>query len=208
MDYFIEQVRILEAQLGIRPGFFNELMRETDWGFIIKLHAFIEAALTEAICSHTGHTEQLRSVVARLDTANNQYGKIAFAKALGIIEKPHRRFISELCTLRNNLAHDVRQADFSFSEYMGSLTEQERYNFCISLSLDELFRNDCVDGGLQIISFVNEVPKFGICMAASILISDLYASFAKGELQQQYKIVGQRLVAQTMHALEVRNVAL
>lgn len=200
MKHLLGYVSDVESRLGIRAGFFNELIKEDDWGFVVKLHAFIDAALTDAICSTIGHLE-LQEVVGRLDVANRQYGKLAFAKALGILDKPRRRFISELCTLRNVLAHNVRLADFSFAEHMKSMTEKRRLEFCVALSLDEVFDEDYSDDEIRLISLVNEVPKFGIGCTSSILISDMYMCSMQGELDSAYKKVGEKLVAQSMEAM-------
>lgn len=206
MNSFSEYVSEVELRLGLRSGFFDELIREDDWSFVIKLHAFVEAVLTHAICSNLGRPE-LEPIVSRLDTGNNQCGKLAFAKALAVLGKPQRRYIAQLCALRNELAHNVKSAEFSFNEFMDNLPEKDRYFFCVSLSLDEQFRNEYEDGEVQIISLVNEVPKFGICYAASILISDLLVVSLEGDAATAYRDLGERLVAQANSVLSIASTA-
>jgi len=189
MESFVRYASEFELRLGIRPGFFNALIREDDWSFVIKLHAFLEACLTHAICSCLGRPE-LEEVIVRLDTSNNQSGKLAFAKKLGLLNKPQRRYVAALSQLRNDIVHDARAVDFRFDEYMSKLTEEQRYQFCVSLSLDEMFAPDSEPNELRIISFVNEVPKFGITYAGSIVVTELLLYASAGDLDKELKRVG------------------
>jgi hypothetical protein len=189
MESFIQYVSEFERRIGMRPGFFNALIREDDWSFVIKLHAFLEACLTHAICSRLGRPE-LENVIARLDTSNNQSGKLAFAKKLGLLNKPQRRYVAALSQLRNDLVHDARAVDFRFDAYMSKLTEEQRYQFCVALSLDEMFVPDSEPDELRIISFVNEAPKFGIAYAGSIVIAELLLHASAGDLDKELKRVG------------------
>jgi hypothetical protein len=189
MESFVQYAEEFERRLGIRPGFFNELIREDDWGFVIKLHAFLEACLTHAICSRLGRPE-IEDVIARLDTSNNQSGKLAFAKRLGLLNTSQRRFVATLSQLRNDLVHDAKAVGFRFDEYMSALTEDQRYQFCVSLSLDEMFVSDYQPDEIRIISLVNEVPKFGIAYAASVVVAELLLHASAGDLDKELKRAG------------------
>lgn len=189
MESFVEYASEFERRIGIRLGFFNELLREDDWSFVIKLRAFLEACLTHAICSCLGRPE-LEEVIARLDTSNNQSGKLAFAKKLGLLNKPQRRYVAALSDLRNGIVHDARAVDFRFDDHMSKLTEEQRYQFCVSLSLDEMFAADSEANELRTISFVNEVPKFGIAYAGGIVVAELLLNARAGDLDKELKRVG------------------
>lgn len=194
---FLESAQEFENRLGIRSGFINELIRENDWSFVIKLHAFFEACLTHAICTSLGKPE-LEDVIARLDTANARTGKIAFVKKLNLLGKPQRRFIVSLSELRNNLVHNVRSTDFDFRTYIDSLPESDCYQFCVALSLDELLEPLSEPGELRIITFVHDAPKFGITHAALLVLADLHLQLAEGDLRKQYETIGEKLVAKTL----------
>lgn len=189
MEPFLEMVEELEARVAVRPGFFNELIREDDWSFVIKLNAFVETCLTEAICTVLMRDE-LAEVVSRLDTANDRTGKLAFAKALGLLDKPQRRFVSELAQLRNRLAHDPRQSTFSFKVHLDAMSEESRYQWCASLSLHDLFADQYEADEIPLITWVHDVPKVGIAWAASLLLSDLRVKTAEGDLARQVMEVG------------------
>ncbi len=198
----MEYVNELESHIGIRPGFFNELIREDDWGFVIKLHAFVESCITYAICTRLGQPE-LEDVIARLDTSNNQTGKLAFAKKLGILNKPQRRYVTTLSQLRNNLVHDVRAVDFSLKSYMDELSAEQHYQFCVALSLDEIFEPLSEPDEIRIVSYVNEVPKFGIAYAGSIVIAKLLLHSHLGDQNKELlnlgRVVLERLTGKTIN---------
>ena len=42
----------LEQRIGVAPGFFDGLVQEDDWSFVIKLHALLEAACTHFLLFH------------------------------------------------------------------------------------------------------------------------------------------------------------
>lgn len=193
MESFFQYAKDFEDRMGIRPGFFNELIREDDWSFVIKLHAFIEACLTHTICFALGHPE-LEDVIARLDTSNNQAGKLAFAKRLEILNKPQRRFVATLSQLRNDIVHDARAVDFSFERHLGGMSKEQRYQFCVALSLDEMLVPYSEPNEFRIISLVNEVPKFGIGYAASLVIAELFLHTSVGDLDKELKRVGKYIV--------------
>lgn len=197
MESVTQYAAEFESRIGIRSGFFNELIREDDWSFVIKLHAFFEACLTHAICSVLGRPE-LEEVIARLDTSNSQSGKLAFAKRLGILNKSQRRFVTTLSQLRNDIVHDVRAVDFSFERHMSEMSEEQRYQFCVGLSLDEMLAPYSEPNEMRIISLVNDVPKFGIGYAASLVISELLLHTSSGDPDKEIKRVGKCIVEQTL----------
>src|SRR5690606_3908918 len=61
-----ETVEKLEKRLGVRPGFFHELRKnQSDWSFVVRVHAFLEGALRHAIAQEIGRPELL-PVVSRM----------------------------------------------------------------------------------------------------------------------------------------------
>lgn len=90
-DLLHEIVRPLEQELGTRPGFFSDLLEEDDWSFIVKSHAFIEAALSHILVKATGK-DLLREVFTSLELSNPRTGKLAFATALKLLDRQDRRF--------------------------------------------------------------------------------------------------------------------
>ncbi len=119
----------IENQLRLPTGFLRGLYdHEDDWSFVIKSHAFLEAALTHLLVEHLG-TEDLLPVFAYLETSNVRTGKLAFVKAFDLLDKGARRFIHTLSELRNDLVHEVSNVGFHFDSYMAQLSEKERKEF-------------------------------------------------------------------------------
>src|SRR6266404_3919964 len=71
----------MQKTLGINR---KERVGDNDWMMIVKLHAMIETGLNAALVRQFG-APKLARVIAKLDTSNTAVGKIAFAKALEIL---------------------------------------------------------------------------------------------------------------------------
>lgn len=171
----IEQaVTLLEEDLKIEPGFLNKLNDEDDWSFVIKSHAFLEAALSHLI-SEALSEAALHDVFANIETSNNKSGKLAFIKALDLLDDEARRFIRALSELRNSLVHDIGQVGFSFEDYVASLEKQQKVNFVRSFGY---FANgDNFELGGQSLStkeFMLKSPKRGTWFSVMALCSVIY----------------------------------
>jgi hypothetical protein len=123
----------LEERIGVAPGFFDSLVREDDWSFIIKLHALLEAACTHFLLFHFKEPA-LADVLARLELSNKTSGKIAFLGALELVDKPTRRYIAALSELRNSLVHDVRNSRFQLVDWVLTLDSTQLKQFATAFS--------------------------------------------------------------------------
>ena len=111
--------RLLEG-LDIHLSFLHKLWDDDDWSFVIKVQAFIEASVTDLLVTHVGD-EKLKSLIELLPLADEKIGKLAIAKALGLMSPEQRRFVRTMATLRNKLAHRVDHIEFTFSDHVLSL---------------------------------------------------------------------------------------
>ena len=129
-------VPLLEARLGLDAGFFERLDTEddSDWAFVIKLHALIEAAISHLLTTELNRAE-LEGLFARLDISNKATGKAAFVEALGLLDKPARRFMSSLSELRNKLVHDVKNVNFDLEAYVADMTSDQHKQFITNFNL-------------------------------------------------------------------------
>ena len=162
-------IRVLEKNLSIREGFLESLKREDDWSFIIKVHALLEAAISHLLCEALGH-KQLSEVFSFIELSNKRSGKIAFVKALSLLDKPDRRFIISLSELRNQLVHDISNVDLDLKKYVDSLSPEKFKSFVKSMdsfSYDgwELKR---AGGKLTIEEFFRSDPKTAIWHSAML----------------------------------------
>lgn len=102
-----------------------KLLSEDDWSFIIKSHAFLEAAVTEAIVHKLDDQRMLR-VVERLPLSNDEYGKLTIAKDLDVVPKEQRTCIRRLSELRNNVVHRPENINFTFESFITDLDRQQK----------------------------------------------------------------------------------
>lgn len=113
----------LERDCGLPRGFCLALQRESDWSFVIKLHALLESAVSQLLVNALAHKE-LADVFARLEMSNTKTGKFVFVKALDLLPKAHLDFIRELSELRNQLVHHVTNVSFNITEYFSREREK------------------------------------------------------------------------------------
>jgi hypothetical protein len=113
-------IRELEPELGMSNGFFNSLLHESDWAFVVKMHSLIEAAVTHLLI-HATDLPKLAGVFAELPLSDNSKGKLAFVKALNLLDDEYRRFIKQFSELRNDLVHNVQNTNFNLTEYVRNL---------------------------------------------------------------------------------------
>lgn len=125
-----DEIDKLEVELGIPKGFFNSLMEDNDWSFVVKLHAFLESAVTILLTETVD--PKLENVLAQLEMSNKKTGKLAFLSALEILESRSYRFISKLSELRNELVHNVQKISFNLTEYVKNMDKQQLKSFMIS----------------------------------------------------------------------------
>ena len=84
--------------------FLSNLLKEDDWSFIIKSHAFIEASFTYVLTTIFPHFD-LEDVFSNMEMSNNKTGKIRFAKQCGLIDDDMYNFVRSLSEIRNEFVH-------------------------------------------------------------------------------------------------------
>lgn len=96
--------------------FLDALQDDSDWAFVIKIHAFLEVLLTSLIRSHSGDF-RLGDLASRLPmNSSDGISKLELVKANHLLSPEQMRFIRRIGELRNRLAHEVGMVDaFSLS---------------------------------------------------------------------------------------------
>jgi len=118
-------VQKLEVDLGITPGFFQALLDEGDWSFLIKTHALLEAAVSHLISTAVGKPE-LTTILDKLNLNDDNRGKTGFLKALNLLPPEHIRFIKAMCKMRNLAAHDVDYVSATLPDLLATIPQGER----------------------------------------------------------------------------------
>ena len=181
----IKTVIPFEERLSIKKGFYIGLLIEKDdWSFVIKLHALIEAALshllaeiiTLSVKEYLPEEKQptgLEEVFSWLELSNKRTGKLAFVKALDIFPEEHRRFIRALSELRNDLVHNVKNINFSFSQYLSSLDTNQVNKFTQAFSYglrDRLILNE---KEVPREEWIKEEPKWAVWFSGLYCMSEI-----------------------------------
>lgn len=101
-----------------------ELTDGDDWSFVIKTQTMIESALTNAVLANIGE-EKLRKTFQVMPLVG-EVSKLTISKDLGVTTSEQRRFITTMASLRNRLAHNPEDGEFTFAEYLASLNSDQR----------------------------------------------------------------------------------
>ena len=172
-DSFESSVQMLESDLGLSSGFLHNLRREDDWSFIIKSHAFMEAALSHLIVESLGRVE-IGKLISKT-SIGGQTGKLAFTKAMGLLDRSDIAFIRCLSELRNKLVHGVSMVTFNLVSYVRSIDSsnitQTAFDFCSFTDNLEFAR-----GGksTQVSEFFLAEPKLTIWWSTLLTAAIIY----------------------------------
>jgi hypothetical protein len=126
----------LEEELSIPAGsLLLALTDQSDWAAVVKSHALLEGTMSFLLTAALSETK-LGDTFARLPLNEDITGKLAFAKALGVLTSRERRAIKRLSELRNMLAHDPRHLGFSFPTFVAGLDRNQFTAFADALMFD------------------------------------------------------------------------
>jgi hypothetical protein len=121
-----------EVQRAIlkHKDFLDALQGDSDWAFVIKIHAFLEALLTSLIRSHSGDFK-LGGIASRLPMSSSDgISKLELVKANALLSPEQMRFIKRIGEVRNLLAHEVGMVDsFLFSDYISKFDGNQLKNW-------------------------------------------------------------------------------
>ena len=183
----------LERRLGLPEGFYEHLVREDDWSFVIKLNALFEAACTHVLATRL-HAPQLEQSLACLNLANNKCGKIALLRELDALDTEQAAMLRMLAELRNTLVHNITNVRFSFSTYVATLNKQQLeklvkrfgHGLADTLQVDEhiLSRRE----------FVRAYPKLALWLTAAEVIACLHLEIEVAKLHLQKLALTQEYV--------------
>jgi hypothetical protein len=150
-----EAIRVIESRIGIREGFFHDLVEEDDWSFIIKAHALLESACAELLTEKSGQPDTI-DIFSRLELSARTTGKLAFLRAFDLLIDRERRFISALSELRNLLVHNARNTSFNLNHYVTTLDKNQKNNFVESFGYAYLGE---AENGKEQINYPDKVLK-------------------------------------------------
>jgi hypothetical protein len=183
-----EEVSEFEQRLGLRPNFYQDIVTNDDWSFIIKLNALFEAACTHALCQRLGCSELLEDL-AQLEFADKRKGKIKFLRSLGAITEDQAKILYDLASLRNSLVHNVDQVAFSIDSYTASLDNNQLKAKCKLWGHG--IADVLTDRGKKISrsEFVRAKPKEAIWLTCMEILACLHVEFELAEARAAQQAV-------------------
>jgi hypothetical protein len=176
-----DSIQAFARDLGLPEDFFRSLLGESDWSFVIKLHAVIESAVSHLLAGTLGRSDLL-GLFGRLELGNPTTGKLAFGKALNCLDDDERGFIRQLSELRNSLVHDVRNVSFSFTNYISALDPNKLRAIAQSVYIPNPSESDVNHKQLALTLFKQD-PRRQIWTCAMVFLLQAY----------QYKEAARRL---------------
>ena len=168
MTQKIDAVRLfkeLSDSLGISFEWFSKLINENDWAFVVQTYSLIETACSFYLsqkCPSMGI-----DFFGRIPM-NGRAGKARLLKKYCIFSNESYEFIACLSALRNALAHDIRNVQFSFKEVelcpkvVGEKTGKLEEIVKRCLNDEDVYAEDPYD------------LKFGIYMTTATILHILY----------------------------------
>ena len=176
MDDMSKEVSELESLLGVPNGFYEGLLKEDDWSFIIKLSAVFEAAGTQALAAKLQHKE-IEDSFAQLDQAHPKYGKVALMYKLNIINQEQQKFLLKLAELRNKLVHNISEISFNLETYMSGFDSNQRKSISkiFGHGIHETFQIQGISCNRT--DFTIENPKWVIWLTANEIFACIMQKF-------------------------------
>jgi hypothetical protein len=102
----------------------HSLDGDDDWTFVIKMHAYLEAALNDILIKHFNNPA-LNSIIRDLELAHDRRGKLAFIKAFGLLPSNACLFVKTLATFRAQAVHGVKGLNLDLSKHFGELSKSD-----------------------------------------------------------------------------------
>ncbi|MBN2594524.1 MAG: hypothetical protein JXA81_13530 [Sedimentisphaerales bacterium] len=162
-----EAAQLISKELSLPKDFAICLLREDDWSFVLKSHALIEACVIHALDARF-QEHSIRDFPKDLSMAK----RVDLAKQLGVLSEDMLGPIRILSSIRNNLAHDIKQVRFTFDSYLADDDNRNAFH-------SRFLRN--ASGTLEIGGkkvqrkiFLKENPKWSIIEFLIELLVEVY----------------------------------
>ncbi len=163
-----------------------DFLSDSDWAMVIKLHAAIEATITQVILARIDQ-QVLRSVIERLPLSDNQSGKGKIALDLGVITKSQFTFIRRFSELRNNLVHRVENINFDLAKWYSELDAQQRKSWRSAIAWQE---GEVKQEALM--DMLESNPKLGLFLSVFTIVTLLTCAEQEYLLRNKVDILSDR----------------
>jgi hypothetical protein len=175
----LKHLETITELLGLRPMLITDLLflEKSDWAFLIKISALLESATVVLLTEHFAKPELQEFFAQELEMSQ----RIKMARALNLISDGEVKMLQALSKMRNTLAHNAKETDFTFEKYFENKDRKRSFadNFAT------IWPDKVNDGDKQIsrLQFVEKSPRFAVWAAMMKIAGHTVVA----RLQRQYE---------------------
>ncbi len=184
MSSAFDQIEKFEMTVGLPKGFYHSLLKESDWGFIIKLHSLFEASATHILNLRIGDG-CLEEALSYIDFSHSKYGKTKLLRKLGALNANQAKFLQWLSEIRNKMVHQVENVLFDLKNFVDSLDNNQKNGFCNKIGYSSGDEIPIANTKVPRNQFILENPKLSIWLTASDVLACICLEEEFVELDKQ-----------------------
>lgn len=175
---FIQNAETMAKELKLPEKFLSQLKTEDDWTFIIKTHFLLEGAVSHLLAVAL-RNDSLHAIFSKMGISK----KIEFLEALKLFDNQFRGFIKALSELRNQLAHRLTNADFSFAKHLSDKNNLARFIHSFGFVWKDpiIFDNQKAERNI----FIKENPRITIWLGLMLILDYMKVEKDSVELKIQ-----------------------
>ncbi|EHI9275098.1 hypothetical protein J9102_004339 [Vibrio vulnificus] len=175
IEYIDQNFEGLISKINSNTNDLFSLLDDTnDWAFIIKLSAFIDLLLNDAL-NRRLQESGLKSFIE----SSPLYGKNSkteLARNLGLLTKGQCSFVQQIAEMRNVCAHDFSAISFNFEDYLAGKDQNQRKSWVNKLNFFE------GEAKKSFSEFYRDMPRYGLIIGTIILSATIEGEVMKSRL--------------------------
>jgi hypothetical protein len=180
----------IESELQIPRGFLLALQTTDDWSLVVKCHTLVEAAVTHLVITELNEPA-LHPIIDRMAMGNSGNGKVAFAKALGLLDARELRMLRHLGGLRNALAHDIQYVGASLTSLLAEKSPKEFDEIAEALAMWQT-DEPSEEMRANIRRMMGRKPSFVIWVATVRILLKAYKLSQRAAFERLFKLESER----------------
>lgn len=169
----------MESRLQLPVGFYDKLLEEDDWSFVIKLSSLFEGACTHVLSAHA-NCPALNDAISRMTMRGSKIGTLV---KLNSLTRDQAKVLEAIAVLRNSLVHSISNVTFSFDDHFALMSTKQAKEQVILFGhgLKELMPV----GGRFVprAEFVRMNPKLSIWLTSAEILACIHLGIRDAELR-------------------------
>lgn len=154
----IKHLQTISELLGLRADLLTDLLflEGSDWSFLIKTNALLETATVVLLTDHLGKPELQDFFAQELEMSQ----RIKMLRALDVISEAEMKMLQALGRMRNNLAHNAKETDFTFAAYFSN--KDRKRSFADNLACMWPDKVNWSGKEVSRVYFVEQMPRLAV----------------------------------------------